>query len=221
MAYVAGAMFGAGAETTASAITIIIMAAALHPEAQNKVLEELDKVVGRERLPSFADRQMLPQVIAFTLESLRWRPVNVGIAHRATKDVIWQNYVIPEGATVIGNHWAIANDPDVFPNPENFDPQRWLTEEGTLREDLRFCTFGFGRRICPGQHVANRSVFVNAALIFWAFRISEDPKAPIDSFAFSDTVNQIAEPFRVLFEPRSSAEQIRHLCAEVEGVYVL
>lgn len=67
---------------------------------------------------------MLPQVIAFTLESLRWRPVNVGmlasltdlhhgrlmksqqgIAHRATKDVIWQNYVIPEGATVIGNHW--------------------------------------------------------------------------------------------------------------------
>lgn len=76
-------------------------------------------------------------------------------------------------------------------------------------------------RICPGQHVANRSVFVNAALIFWAFRISEDPKAPIDSFAFSDTVNQIAEPFRVLFEPRSSAEQIRHLCAEVEGVYVL
>ncbi|KAF8551926.1 cytochrome P450 [Imleria badia] len=216
MAYVAGAMFGAGAETTASAITIMIMAAALHPEAQAKARAELDSVVGRERLPTFADQQTLPQLNAFILESLRWRPVNVGVAHRATKDVVWRNYVIPEGATVIGNHWAIANDPDVFPNPERFDPQRWLTEEGTLRDDLRFCTFGFGRRICPGQHVANRSIFVNGALILWAFRLSEDPKAPIDSFDFSDTVNLIAAPFRVIFEPRSSEAQIRHLCTEVD-----
>lgn len=41
---------------------------------------------------------------------------------------------------------AIANDPEVFPNPEKFDPQRWLTAKGTLRDDLRFCAFGFGRR---------------------------------------------------------------------------
>ncbi|KAH0838698.1 cytochrome P450 [Lanmaoa asiatica] len=218
MAYVAGAMFGAGSETTACAITIMIMAAALHTEAQAKVQDELDRVVGRERLPSFADQQMLPQVTAFTLECMRWRPVNIGgIAHRATKDVVWRNYVIPKGATVIGNHWAIANDPDVFPNPERFDPQRWLTIEGTLRDDLRFCAFGFGRRICPGLHVANRSIFMNAALILWAFRISEDPKAPVDSFDFSDTANQIAAPFRVVFEPRSSSAHIRRLCAEQVG----
>ncbi|KAF8139802.1 cytochrome P450 [Boletus edulis] len=221
MAYLAGAMFGAGAETTASAITIMIMAAALHREAQSKAQEELDRVVGRERLPSFADQQMLPQVAAFTLESMRWRPVNVGVPHRVTKDIIWRNYVIPEGTTVVGNHWAIANDPDVFPNPEKFDPQRWLTADGTLRDDLQFCTFGFGRRFCPGQHVANRSIFMNAALILWAFRVSEDPNAPIDSFAFSDTVNQIAEPFRVMFEPRSSELHIRHLCTGVDNDYVL
>jgi cytochrome P450 len=216
MAYVAGAMFGAGSETTASAITIMMMVAALHPEAQAKVHEELDRVVGRERLPSFADQQMLPQVAAFILEYLRWRPVNIsGVPHRAMKDIVWRNYVIPEGATVIGSHWGIANDPDVFPNPERFEPQRWLTEEGTLRDDLRFCTFGFGRRTCPAQHVANRSIFVGVALVLWAFRLSEDPKSPIDSFGFSDTVNQIAEPFRVVFEPRSSEAQIRHLCTDV------
>ena len=41
---------------------------------------------------------------------------------------------------------AIANDPDVFPNPDKFDPQRWFTVEGNLRDDLQFCTYGFGRR---------------------------------------------------------------------------
>ncbi|KAG9310289.1 cytochrome P450 [Chiua virens] len=215
IAYVAGAMFGAGSDSTAAAISIAIMAAALHPEAQARVQEELDTIVGRDRLPTFADQEMLPHVTAFTLESFRWRPVSIGgVAHRTTKDIVWGGYVIPEGATVIGNHWAIANDPDVFPNPERFDPQRWLTPEGNVRDDIRFCTYGFGRRTCPGLHIANRSIFMNTALILWAFCISDDPKAPIDTFDFTETVNQHPAPFRVVFEPRSSEADIRRLCSE-------
>ena len=76
-------------------------------------------------------------------------------------------------------------------------------------------------RICPGQHVANRSIFVNAALILSVFRLSEDPETPIDSFDFSDTVNQIAAPFRVNFEPRSSEAQIRQLCTANDDDYTL
>ncbi|KAG9310288.1 cytochrome P450 [Chiua virens] len=215
MAYVAGVMFGAGSDATASAITIAIMAAALYPEAQVIVQEELDSVVGRERLPVFADQEMLPQLVAFTLECCRWRPVVVGgLPHRATKDIIWRGYVIPKGATVIGNHWAIANDPDVFPNPERFDPQRWLTAEGKVRNDIRFCTYGFGRRTCPALHVADRSMFITTALILWAFHISEDPKAPIDAFDFTDSANQHAAPFQAVFEPRSSEAHIRGLCTQ-------
>ncbi|KAH7884072.1 cytochrome P450 [Phlebopus sp. FC_14] len=203
LAYVAGSMFGAGSDTTASAITIMIMAATLYPEAQAKVQEELDAVVGRERLPTFGDYEMLPQVTAFMLETFRWRPVSIGgFGHRATKDIVWKDYVIPAGATVIGNHWAIANDPEVFPEPEKFNPQRWINVDGTIRDDIRFCTYGFGRRICPGQHVANRSVFINTALVLWSFRLSEDPAAPIDSFAFSDTANMHAAPFQLVFERR-------------------
>jgi len=122
--------------------------------------------------------------------------------------------LIPKGATVIGNHWAIANDPEVFPNPEKFDPQRWINAQGKLRDDLRFCTFGFGRRICPGLHVANNSVFINTALVLWAFRVSENPAVPIDSFAFSDTANMHALPFELNFEVRVPGAEIERLCKE-------
>ncbi|KAG1829919.1 cytochrome P450 [Suillus variegatus] len=214
LGYLAGVMFGAGSDATASAITFMMMAAATHTDAQARVQEELDHVVGRTRLPTFADQEMLPQVTAFMLESLRWRPVNIGgFPHRASKDVIWNNYLIPAGATVIGNHWAIANDPEVFPEPQTFNPQRWIDDAGRVRGDLRFFTFGFGRRVCPGQHLASRSIFINTALILWAFHLSENPAAKIDTFAFSDTANIHAAPFEICFEKRIDENVLRELCA--------
>ncbi|KAG1854460.1 cytochrome P450 [Suillus subalutaceus] len=217
LAYIAGGMFAAGSDTSASAITFMMMAAAIHTDAQARVQEELDSVVGRTRLPTFDDQEVLPQVTAFMLESMRWRPVSLGgFAHRATKDIVWKNYLIPAGATVIGNHWAIANDPEVFPEPQKFNPQRWIDDAGRVRDDLRFFTFGFGRRVCPGQHVANRSIFINTALILWAFRLSENPAAKIDTLALSDTATTHAAPFEICFEKRIDENQIRELCAPGE-----
>ncbi|KAG2072915.1 cytochrome P450 [Suillus decipiens] len=214
LGYIAGTMFGAGSDTSASAITIMMMAATLHTDAQARVQEELDNVIGRTRLPAFEDQEMLPQVTAFILESMRWRPVSFGgFAHRATKDIVWNNYLIPAGATVIGNHWAIANDPEVFPEPHKFNPQRWIDDAGRIRHDLRFFSFGFGRRVCPGQHVANRSIFINTALILWAFRLSENPAAKIDTLDFSDTAAVHAAPFEICFEKRIDENLIRKLCA--------
>ncbi|EPQ50746.1 cytochrome P450 [Gloeophyllum trabeum ATCC 11539] len=203
LAYLAGSMFGAGSDTSAAAITIAIMAAATHPEAQAKVQEELDSVVGRDRLPTFGDMDMLPQTMAFVLETFRWRPVSAGgFGHKATKDIFWKNYCIPKGATIIGNHWSIGRDPVVFPDPESFKPPRWIGEDGQIRNDLKFYNFGFGRRVCPGQHLAVRSVFINTALILWAFKIFEDPHKPIDTLAFTDTANVHPLPFEVKFVPR-------------------
>ncbi|KAG1854466.1 cytochrome P450 [Suillus subalutaceus] len=214
LAYIAGGMFSAGSDSTASAITVMMMAATIHTDAQARVQEELDNVVG---LPTFGDQEMLPQVTAFILESMRWRPVSLGgFPHCATKDIIWNNYLIPAGAIVIGNHWAIANDPEVFPEPHKFNPQRWIDDAGRVRDDLRFFTFGFGRRVCPGQHVANRSIFINTALILWAFRLSENPAAKIDTLAFSDAATIHAAPFEICFEKRIDENLIRELCAPGE-----
>lgn len=62
------------------------------------------------------------------------------------------------GAHGYGNFRAIARDPDVYPEPERFNPQRWLDEKGQLRTDMNFFRFGFGRRVCVGAHVADKCV---------------------------------------------------------------
>jgi cytochrome P450 len=98
-AYLAGSLYGAGSDTTASAVSISILAAACYPQAQAKVQEELENVIGKERgesslrmlrlselinhflgilAPTLADQEMLPQTTAFVLESFRWRPVTAG-----------------------------------------------------------------------------------------------------------------------------------------------
>jgi hypothetical protein len=62
------------------------------------------------------------------------------------------------------------------------------------------------RRICPGRHIANRSIFINAVLLLWAFKISEDPEKPVDQAGFVDGVIAHPKPFTVRFEPRFGDE---------------
>ncbi|KAH7915214.1 cytochrome P450 [Hygrophoropsis aurantiaca] len=212
IAYLAGAFFSAGSDTTAIAICTFMFAAARHPAAQAKVHEELDSIVGNERAPTFADESKLPQLQAFMMESMRWRPVvALGLPHRATEDIIWENYVIPAGTTVYGNHWAISRDPQVFPDPEKFDPQRWIDDDGQFRHDIKFPTFGFGRRICPGLHVANRSLFINAALILWSFRSSLHETEPIDDLSLSVGIVPELPPSTMKFEPRIDAKELESI----------
>ncbi|KAG1782301.1 cytochrome P450 [Suillus placidus] len=206
MAYLTGAFFGAGTEPTALAICTVLMAAAYFPEEQAKVQAELDAVIGREQAPTFADKQYLPRLEAFISEALRWRPLaSEGFPHRTTED---ENYCIPAGTTVFGNHWAISRDPEVYPEPDAFKPQRWIDDQGRLRDDLTFFVFGFGRRVCPGQHVGSRSVFINSLLILWAFQLSLDPTKPQDDMGFTNaTIPNV--PCSIEFQTRVPEVELR------------
>ncbi|EIW86087.1 cytochrome P450 [Coniophora puteana RWD-64-598 SS2] len=216
MAYLAGTLYGAGADTTFIAMSTTILAAACHPEAQAKVMEEIDQVIGN-RLPTPEDMHTLPQLDAFIQEALRWRPViTLGIQHKSTADMVWNGYHIPAGATIIGNHWALSRDPDAFPDPDKFDPQRWINDKGSLKSpsEIRFFTFGFGRRVCPGQHVALKSLFVTMSMLFWAFRVSQDPSKPINPEAYEDKLISHPLPFHAKFEPRRSVKEIEQALAD-------
>ncbi|KAG2155673.1 cytochrome P450 [Suillus clintonianus] len=211
MAFLGGTFFVAGTSTTSAAVCTILMAAACFPEEQAKVQAELDAVIGRHRAPTFADQKSLPRLQAFISEALRWRPTlpTGALAHRTTHD---ENYCIPAGTTVYGNHWAISRDPDVYPEPDAFKPQRWIDDQGCLRDDLKFFIFGFGRRVCPGQHVANRSVFINSLLILWAFRLTLDPTKPLNDMGFmlGSPVSNVP-PCAIEFEARIPESELRHM----------
>ncbi|KAJ3560409.1 hypothetical protein NP233_g10857 [Leucocoprinus birnbaumii] len=247
--YLAGSMFSASSDTTASAISVGVMASVCYPEAAECVRKELDSVIGKERhayylefilitlglirlflflcyfgwvvfshlthiAPRMSDQENLPQTMAFVLETFRWRPVSSGgFTHKTTKDIIWQNYCIPKGSSAIGNVWSVGRDPQYFPDPKKFNPQCWLTPEGKIKEDLKAYTFGFGQRVCPGQHMATASVFLNTALIQWAFTVRADPAHPIDDLAFTESANAHPMLFKLFFEPRAAMtlEGVREL----------
>lgn len=218
MAWLAGTVFAAGSDTTTRAICTVLMAAACFPEEQRTVHEELDAVIGTNRAPAFTDKQSLPRLHAFVLEALRWRPlVPMGIPHRTTQVVVFENYRIPAGATVHGNHWAISRDPDVFPDPDAFKPDRWLDTEGRVRDDIKFFVFGFGRRVCPGQHVANSSVFINAAFVLWAFRLTLNRTKPLDDTAFMDGTLSNEQSRTIDFQSRIPEAELRRMMGRDVG----
>ncbi|KAG0694284.1 cytochrome P450 [Suillus ampliporus] len=215
IASLSASFFGAGTSTvrgqTTAAICTVFMAAACFPEEQAKVQAELDAVVGRHRAPTFADQKSLPCLQAFISEALRWRlAAAIGMAHRTTKEVIWENYCIPAGTTVFGNPWAISRDPEFYPEPHAFKPQRWIDDQGRLRDDVKFFVYGFGRRVCPGQHVANRSIFINTLLILWAFRLTLDPTKPLDDMGYMNGEIE-TRPCAIEFEARIPEAELRSI----------
>ncbi|KAL4929386.1 cytochrome P450 [Aspergillus undulatus] len=180
--YILGTMYGGGSGTTANAMQSFVLAMCHYPEWQRRLQEEVDNVVGSSRVPGFEDTPRLPLVRAVVIEVFRWRPVVAGsIPHRLTQDDSYKGYHIPKGSFIHGNQWAIHREAELYPDPETFNPERFLMRGfPTYKEPLetyptikRFSAFGFGRRIFPGLETAERSLFIQIALLAWACHISK------------------------------------------------
>ncbi|KAK7678432.1 hypothetical protein QCA50_018492 [Cerrena zonata] len=147
----------------------------LYPEIQRKAQEELDRIVGPNRLPEFSDYDDLIYVQAIALESMRWMMVlPLGVPHRVTRDDEYKGFFIPAGSTIIVNAWSILHDPDVFPEPENFKPERFIKDgrlDPSVRNPLEYA-FGFGRRVCPGRHLSSASLFMTIASVLHTLKIN-------------------------------------------------
>jgi cytochrome P450 len=103
-----------------------------HPEVQRRAQAELDSVVGRECLPTFADAPHLPYVRAIVKEVLRWRPaIERGMPHKTAADDWYERMFIPKGAACIANTWQCNHDRAVFgDDAEDFKPERHLDATG-------------------------------------------------------------------------------------------
>ena len=149
------------------------------PEVQRRAQAEIDAVVGRDRLPTFADAPCLPYVRAIIREILRWRPAGAfSVPHVATEEDWYEGMYIPKGTVCISNIWHCNRDREVFgQDVDEFRPERHLDECGELllgpveTYQAGHVTFGFGRRICVGKDLANESLFIDTVRVLWAARL--------------------------------------------------
>ncbi|KAI1860771.1 hypothetical protein JX265_008319 [Neoarthrinium moseri] len=190
-----GNLFGAGSDTSSSTLITFILACCAFPETLKPAWEELDRVVGPDRSPTWEDEEKLPYVKAFVKEVLRWRSVAIigGQPHAPTQDDHYKNWLIPKGTWIQGNVWAIHRNEREFPDPDRFNPQRYLPGHPDSRPfpgERGYMTFGWGRRVCSGQALAEQGTWITIARILWGFNIEKQRRedgsfVPVDIFNYT------------------------------------
>ncbi|KAF5264101.1 hypothetical protein FOXYS1_5133 [Fusarium oxysporum] len=198
-------LYAAGADTTVSSISLFFLAMILYPDVQKKAQEEIDGVIGNERLPNCSDRQSLPYVNAIVNEVLRWHPVApMGLPHTSTVDDVFEGYFVPKDALIMPNIWYFAHDPEVHHEPMRFNPERFLSTDGNQPEqDPHMYTFGFGRRVCPGRVLADNALFLNIAQSLAVLHIRKDENGAQPELLFTPGMISHPEPFKAAITPRS------------------
>ncbi|EGN99056.1 hypothetical protein SERLA73DRAFT_168607 [Serpula lacrymans var. lacrymans S7.3] len=209
----AAAMYSAGAETTVSALYSFFLAMTLHPETQKAAQAEIDAVIGSDRLPTLADRAALPYVEALSKEVMRWHTVApLSIPHASTKDDIHNGYLIPKGSYVLVNIWGILHNKQNYSEPDLFKPERFLGDHPEL--DPRTVAFGYGRRICPGMHLADASIFITCVTTLAVFNVTKSVENGVEIVptleGLAGAISHPA-PFKCSITPRSpEAEALIH-----------
>lgn len=212
---VSACMYATGTDTTRATCLMFMRAMLVNPDAQKKAQREIDAVVKPGHLPGFEDEEQLPYVTALIKETMRWWPVApMGVPHCVTEDDVYCGYRIPSGSVVIANSWALLHDESIYPDPETFNPERFLLN-GRLNPAVRDpldIVFGFGRRSCPGRYMGWDSVFIMIASMLAAFDITKAIGA--DGKPIEPPPGQISElvvtpkPFRCSIKPRSRAAAV-------------
>ncbi|KZS91083.1 cytochrome P450 [Sistotremastrum niveocremeum HHB9708] len=176
-------VYTGGADTTVSAIYSFFLAMTSHPEIQKRAQSELDHVLCNERLPTLQDRQngLFPYIDALAKEIVRWAPVvPAGLPHALREEDEYRGWRIPKGSQIYANIWGITRNATMYPSPHEFRPERFLTKaqggdcetENDLPLDPTKIIFGYGKRSCPGQHLAELSIWISIAMSLAVYNIS-------------------------------------------------
>ncbi|KAF6811973.1 cytochrome P450 2D18 [Colletotrichum sojae] len=213
--FLGGVEMGA-ADTTATQMLTTILFLAQHPEFQEKARAEIDRVCGIERVPEWSDFDDLPYVNCIVKEGLRIRPViPTGLPHSAKEDAWYNGMLIPAGSTVFIPPSALNHDSNHYSqDPSDYNPDRYLSQASKLAPELANApayaerdhyTYGAGRRMCPGIHLAERSQWRVVAQMLWAFHIEREADLDTSYGAYQEGLIHSLKEFRVRFVPRSEA----------------
>ncbi|CAG8891773.1 unnamed protein product [Penicillium egyptiacum] len=227
MAILASAFMIGGVETTAAIMQWFSALIPAYPEIQKKAQEELDRVIGRDRLPAIEDEKNLPYCHAIIKEVERvHNPFWLGTPHVASEDFVYQGKFIPKDTVVVLNTWTMHYDPARHSSPKKFDCQccrsdearpldvwSWISNSLSATKQKARLT-SFSRRVCPGMIVAEREIWLTISRMLWAFDMYEIPGEPIDLKEYDGLSGRSPVPFRIGLKPRH--DNVAKLLEKVE-----
>ncbi|HTI15892.1 MAG TPA: cytochrome P450 [Dictyobacter sp.] len=146
-------LFGAGHETTATALTWVWYLLAQHPDIYQKVQREVDTVL-EGHSPTYADLVNLPYSLQVFKEAMRLYPPAYAITRVALRDFVLDGYPIHQNEIILFAIYAMHHRPEYYPDPERFDPERFTPENEKRLPRYAYMPFGAGPRICIGNHFA-------------------------------------------------------------------
>ncbi|KAF9078789.1 cytochrome P450 1 [Rhodocollybia butyracea] len=200
--------FLAAADTTMSSISSFLLTITQHPEVHLKAQAEIDRVIGRDRLPTFEDRRSLPYIESIYQEIMRMHPpLPLGLFHVSIEDDVYQGYHIPKGCVVVPNIWAMNRDPKLYSNPDEFMPERFFdSPTGPFTSIGDIYAYGFGRRVCVGRYLADSTVWLAIASVLATLdlrKAKDDGGNEIDiSGEYTKSFLRHPEPYQSSITPR-------------------
>ncbi|KAM5579574.1 hypothetical protein ABKV19_009381 [Rosa sericea] len=164
-------LIAGGTESSAVTVEWAISELLRKPEIFRKATEELDRVIGRERWVEERDIAHLPFIDAIAKETMRLHPVAPMLVPRlAREDCQVAGYNIPKGTRVLVSVWTIGRDPNLWDNPNEFCPERFIGKDIDVKgQDFELLPFGSGRRMCPGYSLGIKVIQSSLANILHGF----------------------------------------------------
>jgi cytochrome P450 len=172
-------LFLAGHETTANLLTWAWYLLSEHPEVEARLHAELASVVGRDA-PTLEHVRALEYTGRVVDETLRLYPPAWVIGRRAVEDVDLGAVAVPAGAIVVLSPFVTQRDERWYPEPDRFDPDRWLPEARAARPQYAFFPFGGGRRLCIGESFARVEATLVLATVARRFALRLEPGHPVE-----------------------------------------
>ncbi|KAJ1293505.1 hypothetical protein BS78_01G073400 [Paspalum vaginatum] len=203
-------LFSAGTETTSSTTEWAMSLLLNHPEELKKAQAEIDAVVGTSRLVTADDVSRLPYLQCVINETLRlYPPAPLLLPHESSADCKVGGYDVPKGTMLLVNVYDIQRDPTVWEDAGKFKPQRF--EDGKADEKLMM-PFGMGRRKCPGDTLALRTIGLVLSTLLQCFEWDRVDGAEIDMTEGGGLTMPRAVPLEAICKPR---EAMRHVLKEL------
>jgi cytochrome P450 len=168
----------AGHETTSSTLQWALYHLSKNPEVVKKITEEVNSVIG-DRDPTYDDISQLRYISMVINETMRVNPTVPILARASVKENTIHGYTIPKGVFILTPPWLVHHNPEVWANPETFDPMRWK-ERDSEANPYSFFPFSSGPRACIGKHFSLIETKIAIAMIFrsFTFELKEEKIVP-------------------------------------------